>query len=88
MRQVLRKAVLIFGAIQLLLGLLYGVTVLGSASGPIGGSIARGVAGLTLGALVPVVPGLLLAWRDRYLPLAFALVAVAPLAWFVLMAGA
>ena len=89
MRQLFRKAVLVFGAIELLLGLLYCVLVLSSTSDPLGNSIARGVAGLTVGAvLVVLVPGLILAWRDRMLPLAGALVAVSPLAWFVLMVNA
>jgi hypothetical protein len=89
MRRVWRRIVIGIGLAELVAGLGFIALFLQDTSDPLGRSIGQGVAmvyGIVLA--VAVLPGLLLAWHGRFLPLATALVVAGPPLLFYLMARA
>ena len=87
--RILRGAVAIIAAAELVLGFGFSALFLADSSDPLGASIAEGVVQLTAVPLVLcALPALVLAWRSRMLPLALALVLATPAVWLFLMAHA
>lgn len=88
-RKIFRILILLSGGLEAVLGLGFSAMFLTGSSNPLGSSIAQGIATLiAVPLLVCVLPALLLAWRDRVLPLAAVLSLAAPALCYYLMATA
>ena len=88
-QRILRGTAAILAAAELVLGVGFAGLFLASSSDPLGPAIAAGVAELTAVPLVLcALPALILAWRDRWMPLALVLALATPALWLLLLAKA
>jgi hypothetical protein len=88
MRRLWQRAIIAIGIVELLVGIGFAAFFLDTGD-PLGSNIGQAVAamiGITLAG--SVLPALVLAVRDRLLPLATALILAGPLLWLYEMARA